>query len=456
MVRRLQSNIEWGQRGNFLEVPTDCPQRDERLGWTGDAQVFVRTACWNADTGGFFAKWLQDLADTQGDDGAVGDVAPLVRPELFSLAAPGWGDAAVMVPWDLHRVYGDQRLLERCYPMMAGWVDYVHAANPDHLWLESRGMDYGDWLSIEAETPKDLLASAFYAHSCDLVGRAADVLGRKEDRDRYIELFGDVRAAFNDAYVTPSGRMVGHQQAAYALALSFDLLPEDKRAAAAGFLVEDIRARGTHLSTGFLGVAHLLPVLTRFGHLDVAYELLHQDTFPSWGYSIRHGATTIWERWDGWTAERGFMAHEMNSFNHYALGSVGEWLYGVAAGLGQPDGGVGFERIRVAPRPGGRLTSAAALYRSIRGTVRSAWELSGSTLRLDVDVPPNVTAEVVVPGARPAHVRESGLALDRVDALHSLSDTELGTVCVIGSGSYRFTADVSACRLSGSADGSLQ
>ena len=402
LVGQLQQNIEWSQRGNFLEVPTDCPQRDERLGWTADLQVFLPTACANADTQAFMTKWLVDLCDTVQPDGAVADVAPLIRPQLFSKAAPGWGDAITIAPWTIYKTYGDVRLLDRCFPAMAGWVGYVAAANPDRLWRAARGNDYGDWLSVDADTPKDLVATAYHALSARVTAAAASVLDRKEERDRFTELADEVRAAFIRNYVSDAGRVVGDTQTSYVLALAFDLMPEELRDAAAGHLVADIRRRGWHLSTGFLGISQLLPTLTESGHVDVAFRLLEQDSFPSWGYEIRHGATTLWERWDART-EAGFKPHEMNSFNHYAFGSVGAWLYDTAAGIRQADDSVAFERIVVQPRPGGSLRWVRAHRDTIRGRISVEWRRDADGFRLDVGIPPNTSAEVVLPdGAKSA------------------------------------------------------
>lgn len=403
LVTQLQHNIEWSLRGNFVEIPTDCPQRDERLGWTADLQVFLPTACCIADVHSFLTKWLTDLMDTGRPDGAVGDVAPLVRPNLFGRAAPGWGDAVVAVPWFLYRTYGDLRLLRRCFPAMVGWVDYVAAANPDRVWRYQRGNDYGDWLSVGADTPRELVATAYHAFSAGIVAQAAGALGEARERDRFVALAEEIRAAFAQSYLTPDGRVLGDTQTGYALALAFHLLPEGLRAAAGRNLAADVRRRGWHLSTGFLGVAHLLPALGGTGHFDVAYSLLEQDSFPSWGYQIRQGATTLWERWDGRT-EAGVHADTMNSFNHYAFGSVGVWLYEAVAGLAQCPDSVGFERLLVHPHPGGSLRWARAYRDTVRGRASVSWVRSTNRFELEVGVPPGADAEVRLPDGSEAHV----------------------------------------------------
>lgn len=448
MVNQLQHNIEWGQRGNFLEAPTDCPQRDERLGWMGDAQIFVGTACWNADVAAFFAKWLDDVIDGRSERGAFPDVAPVVNAPLFGDAAPAWGDAGVIVPWRLYERYGDERVLDRCFDAMAGWVDYITEANPDGIWAHRRNNDYGDWLSIEEDTPREVLATAYYFHSADLTARAAAVIGRKEEADRYRALADRVRTAFRRAYVTPDGRVVGHTQTSYVLALAFGLLEPQHEAAAARFLEQRIceprglgaKFRPGHLSTGFLGVGHLLPTLTAHGRLGLAYRLLENDEFPSWGYSIKHGATTIWERWDGWTAESGFQTPAMNSFNHYSLGSVGDWLYQVVAGIRPDPDAPGFERFSIAPRPGGSITSARAEHESVRGRIVSEWSVSDGTVRLTATVPTNTSADIHVPGATVATLREGGQPVSGVAGVHVVGDRAGAAVVRVGGGTYRFEA----------------
>jgi alpha-L-rhamnosidase len=391
-VNRLHENIVWSQRGNFLAVPTDCPQRDERLGWTGDAQVFVATACFNTDVCAFLDSWMQDMVAGQTSDGAFPVVAPrLEAPNpVESDGAPGWGDAGVIVPWTLYVRYGDRRMLERCYPAMAAWIDYVRRGNPDLLWRHRRHGDMGDWLSVDAASPKEVIATSFFAWSATLVARAARVVGQPADAHRFATLAADIRSAYQRSYVYDEGRIDGDTQTVYALALRFELVPAELRAVVAARLVADIERRGWHLSTGFLGVAHLLPALTESGHLDMAYRLLHQDTCPSWLYPVRHGATTIWERWDGWTDDRGLNDPSMNSFNHYAFGSVGEWLYETVAGIRPDADRPGYEHVVIDPRPGGNLTWTEATYRSERGTIAVRWDVTG----LDVTIPPGVTATV--------------------------------------------------------------
>ncbi|MEU8396916.1 family 78 glycoside hydrolase catalytic domain [Nonomuraea sp. NPDC048892] len=406
-VNQLMSNIRWSQRDNFVSVPTDCPQRDERLGWTADAQVFLPTACYNADVAAFFTGWLADLRCAQDAvGGAVPDVVPHVMTERHG--TPGWGDAATVVPWHLYRVYGDERVLRDSLPSMRRWVDHVERHNPGLVWRHRVGSHYGDWLQAGVRTSRDVMATAYFALSADLTARAAHVLGDLDTHSHYAGLRARIGEAFAREFVSPDGRITGDTQTGYLLALAHDLVPAGLVPAAVGHLVADLERRGRRLTTGFAGVGLLGPVLSAHGHADLAYALLHDDRYPSWGYSIKRGATTIWERWDGWTEEAGFGPVAMNSFNHYALGSVGAWLYGGVAGLGQRDDSAGFRRPIVRPLVGGLLRWASAEYETPLGRLGSRWEVDGDTLRLEVRVPPGALATVHVPTTDPASVRSSG------------------------------------------------
>ena len=413
LVNRLQHAIVWGQRGNFLSVLTDCPQRDERLGWLADAHVFAPTACFNRDVAAFFTKWLIDVADAQAPDGAYPDVAPLSpRFDTLRHGAPVWGDAGVILPWTLYLHYADTRLLVEHFDGMVRWLDYVLSANPDLLWRHRRGNDYGDWLAVDADPPKELLSTAYFASSAHLLSRIAGVLGRPQPAAHYASLFERIKIAFQTAYLSPDGRHSGDTQTGYLLALDVDLLPDHLRPVAAQHLVENIVQHDWHLTTGFAGVGLLLPVLTDAGYLDVAYRLLLNDTFPSWGYPLQHGATTIWERWDGWTEQHGFQDPGMNSFNHYALGAVGDWLYRYVAGIDVDPQRPGFDHVVIHPWPGGGLTTATADYHSLRGAIASAWRIDGGAFTLNVTIPPGTTATVHVPAVEPAMPTEGGQPAD--------------------------------------------
>ncbi|SFN31459.1 alpha-L-rhamnosidase [Actinomadura madurae] len=440
-VNRLHANIVWGQRGNFVAVPTDCPQRDERLGWLADAQVFLPTACRNADVAAFFARWMRDVVDAQDAGGAFPDVAPKVCVEREG--APAWGDGGVIIPWHLYRTYGDRRVLERSYPAMKAWVDYIHRHNPDLVWRHRVGNHYGDWLQVDATTPRDLLATAYFARSARIVAQAAEVLGEDADAERHGALHADIREAFVDAFVdTSDGRVEGGTQTAYLLALAFELMPDRLVPAAVRHLAADIEARDRHLTTGFVGVALLCPTLAEHGRADLAYALLHQDSFPSWLYSIRHGATTIWERWDGWTEDRGFQSPEMNSFNHYSLGSIGDWLYGGVAGIDQRPGSVAYERLLLRPRIGGTPTWARARQATPLGDVSCGWSIEDGELRLEAAVPPGASATLHIPTVDPGGVREGGEALaarEGIEIIDVLPEAQV-LVVELASGRYSFGA----------------
>jgi alpha-L-rhamnosidase len=403
---RLVRNIDWGQRGNFVSVPTDCPQRDERLGWLGDAQVFARTACYNRDVAAFFGKWLDDVADAQLPSGAFTDIAP--RLGFRGAGAPAWGDAGVIVPWTVWKMYGDRGVLDRHFGAMTRWMDYIERANPDYLRARELGNSYNDWLAPgDDDTPHELLATAYWAHDAALMAEIASVTGREDDAAGYRALHAKIRSAFTDAFVAGDGRVESGTQTAYVLGLHMGLVPDELRGAAADRLVAAIRDAGWHLTTGFVGVGYLLPVLSSCGHNDVAYRLLEQRSLPSWRYMADQGATTIWERWDGWHPERGFQSPWMNSFNHYSLGSVGEWLYRFLLGIDQEPGTAGFSRLLLRPCPGGSLSWARGSYQSVRGTIRSGWERAGGQFTFRAEIPPNVTATVRIPSGQAGQVRDS-------------------------------------------------
>ena len=399
LVNQLWRNINWGQRGNFISVPTDCPQRDERLGWLADAQVFMPTATLNMDVSAFVTKWGDDVLDGQSPEGAYPDVAP--RLVLERDGAPAWADAGVIVPWIAWRRYGDLRLVERHWDAMERYLAYLQRHNPDLLWTARRGNDYGDWLAVGQETPHDVLATAYWAYDAKLMAEMARALGRADRADHYERLRAGILAAFNREYVGDDAYIEGDTQTVYLLALHMDLIPAELRARAAERLVEDIERHDFHLTTGFVGVGLLCPTLSEMGYSDIAHRLLRNETFPSWGYSIRHGATTIWERWDGWTDTDGFQTPMMNSFNHYSLGSVGQWLYEYVGGIRAA--APGYERVLIAPEPG-ELASARVVYQSVRGTISSAWRREAGELHLEVEIPPNVAATVVVPGGETVEV----------------------------------------------------
>ncbi|HEV2693325.1 MAG TPA: family 78 glycoside hydrolase catalytic domain [Verrucomicrobiae bacterium] len=437
-INQLQSNIQWGQRGNYISLPTDCPQRDERLGWMGDAEVFIRTATYNADVAAFFTKWLVDVDDGQSPAGAFSNVSP--NPSKDRGGVPAWGDAGVICPWTIYQMYGDRRILENHLPAMIKWVDFLQTHSDNLIRDKDRGEDFGDWLSINADTPKDLIGTAFFAYSTHLVAESCRVLGRDEEADKYDKLFADIKTAFNKRYVGPDGRIHGNTQCAYAMALKFELLPEAMRAKAAQYLAEDIKAKGNHLSTGFVGVSYLLPVLTDAGKADAAYGLLRQDTFPSWLFSVKHGATTIWERWDGWTPDKGFQDPGMNSFNHYSLGSCGEYLFGYIGGIRPAS--PGFKDILIAPVIRDGLTWAETSFDSAHGKIATSWKIKGKRLKLEVQVPANTTATISIPAANVAKITESGKALADADGVKFVRMENNDALLEVGSGTYEFATEM--------------
>jgi alpha-L-rhamnosidase len=416
LVNRLLSNIFWSQRGNFLSVPTDCPQRDERYGWTADAQVFWRTAGFNMDVAAFLTKWMLDIEDGQSPDGAFPDVAPTKPLNPYRLTpqpgAPGWGDAPIIMAWEHYGRYGDRGLLDRFYPAFLRWMDHIERANPGGIRRDAVYNNYGDWLSVGPVSDRTMIATAYWVRLADLMARIAAVLGKAQDAAWFGQLGSRVRQDFAKAFVSSDGRISGDTQTAYLLALDFDVLSPDMRAAAARRLIEKIEAADGHLQTGFLGVRHLCPVLSDVGAPGHAFDLLLKDTYPSWGFSIRHGATTIWERWDGWTPERGFQSVNMNSFNHYAYGSVGEWIWSRIAGLDWDENGPGFRNIRFRPLFDERIGWCRARYRSHRGPIESDWAYEGDKVRWRIAVPPNCIGMVELP----ARFEPAGGSPDRLPA----------------------------------------
>jgi alpha-L-rhamnosidase len=454
-VNRLWRNGLWSQKDNFLSVPTDCPQRDERLGWMGDAQVFLRTASYNMDIAAFFTKWMIDVEDAQTPEGIFPDVAPRLREGenfvgLGNLGGgAGWADAGVIIPYTIWRVYGDRRILERHYHAMVKWVDWIAKHNPNGLRVNQLANNYGDWLCIPSDTSfgthspmKNLLATAYWADGCTKLARIARELGRDEDAKRFQKMFEQVRTAFQREWVEPNGRITTDTQTGYLLALAFDLLPENLRTAATNHLVENIKALDWHLSTGFIGISHLNPQLTLAGRADVAYRLLLRDDYPSWLYPVKHGATTIWERWNGWTHEDGFFNPHMNSFNHYSLGSVGEWLFRHVAGIELDPEFPGFQKFVLQPFLGEGLDFARASYRTMHGEISSEWRRAGGKLSWTIRVPANTTANVFVPSAPDSAVTEGDGPVENSPGLRVAGRDGMFLVCEAVAGSYRFTSEV--------------
>ncbi|MDD5350574.1 MAG: glycoside hydrolase family 78 protein [Chthoniobacteraceae bacterium] len=449
LINQLQKNIQWGQRGNFVDIPTDCPQRDERLGWMGDAQVFIRTAAFNFNVAGFFTKWQNDIDDAQAPTGELPMVVPNpIRSLNFANPAdggPAWADAGVICPWTVYLCYGDAGILAEHYDSMRRFVESMKAgsiglirSHPD----TGRWGGFGDWLALdgggktEGITPRDLIGTAFFAYCARLMNRIATVLGKPDDAAKYEALFQEIRAAYQARFITPGGLLASGTQTACVLTLQFDLAPEALRPGILNALVRHIEENGDRLATGFVGTSYLPHVLTRGGRLDVAYRLLHQKQWPSWLYAVTQGATTIWERWDGWTEEKGFQTTGMNSFNHYAYGAIGEWLYATVAGVDLDPERPGYRHAVVKPLPGGGLTWARASLATPYGELSSRWEIKDGMFQLDVVVPSNAAATVCVPAAEGEPVTEGGRPA--AEAVEAVGWKEGAAVFRVGSGHYRF------------------
>jgi alpha-L-rhamnosidase len=428
-VNQLYQNIVWGMRGNFLDVPTDCPQRDERLGWTGDIQVFAATATLLYDTAALLNSWLQDLAAEQEPNGNVPFVIPSILPMSFTAA--GWGDAATVVPMTLTERYGDLEVLRRQYPSMKAWVEHVkEICDERRVWGD--GFQFGDWVDPksppdapgDAQTDSSLVGTAWFARSAQILAQAAELLGEQGDAAAYRALAAEVAAGFRTEFVAPNGRVVNDSQTAHLLALAFSLVTPEQRPATAARLRKLIEKEGHRLSTGFLGTPWLCEVLTRIGEDDMAYRLLLQTDLPSWLYPITMGATTIWERWDAMLPDGSINPGEMTSFNHYAYGAVGAWLYERMAGLRQHDTDRGWRRFVVEPHPGGGMQYAKAAVDTPYGRAESSWRIdhhdgAPSTFTLRAVVPANTTAELWLPGATEAVEAGSGsheLSIELSDA----------------------------------------
>jgi alpha-L-rhamnosidase len=426
LVNKMWTLGIWGQRGNFLSVPTDCPQRDERLGWLADAAVFWRTGSYNFDIAAFTNKWMRDVTDAQLPNGAFTNVSPNIGLGDVE-GAPGWGDAGIIVPWTTWIQYGDRAVIERNWENMDRWMRFIQQANPDFIRKQKVGPDFADWLAPDTSTPKELVDTAYWALIADMMSQMARALGRQDDVKRYGTIYSSIRSAFQKRCVKTDGTVGTGSQTSYVVALRVKLLPAELESSALSKLVKDIEAHDWHLTTGFLGTPYLLFVLGNNGRIDVAYRLLLNETCPSWGYMIKKGATTWWERWNGDTGDPA-----MNSYNHYAFGSVVAWIYQTVLGIDTTSNRPGFHEITIHPRPDARITTARGQYESAYGRITTEWQGTPTgPFTLKVTIPPNTTARVVLPEIPNAHVTQNGKVVKAAKEAAEL-------FVRLGSGSYEF------------------
>nr|WP_241744419.1 family 78 glycoside hydrolase catalytic domain [Cellulosimicrobium arenosum] len=434
LVNQLQSNITWGQRGNFLSIPTDTPARDERLGWSGDINVFAPTASFNMDTLAFLSKWLVDLQDAQLPNGDYNGVAPY-HPDLACCGGgTGWSDAGITVPWTLWQSYGDTEHVRAGWTSMTRYMDYLAAAYPDHV----RGSSYADWLNLDDPTPGDVLGTAYYAYVARQMSEMAEAIGHDDEAEHYASLAAEVGDVFRDHFVAADGTVTGDSQAGYAIAIGMGLITDEQMPAVAENFVATLERRDFHLSTGFLGTPWLVSSLAESGNLDVAYRVLLNEDYPSWGYEIANGATTVWERWNSIMPDGSFGDVSMNSFNHYAYGAVGDWMYRSIGGIAP--GAPGYKQSVLAPTPGGGISDASARYDSVYGQIRTSWSTGGGDFRMSATVPANTTATVVLPTVDPDLVTEGGLALADVSDVTDVEVVDGAVRVTVGSGDYVFVA----------------
>ena len=451
VINRLFKNVVWTQRANFLDLPTDCPQRDERFGWTGDAQTYVRTATFNADVAAFYTKWIRELLESQRPSGTFPGYAPFPFQHGWDFGT-AWCDAGVICPWTIYKAYGDTRIIERCWPAMVRFMDWRKSESKDWLGV-NHGNNWGDWLSVNETTPLDYIDTVYFAYTASLMAGMAKAIGKDRDAADYSDWFEKIKEAFAKKYLRDDGSLSVDTQTAYALALFVELIPEHVRLTAGDRLAKKIRDNDTRMTTGFLGTRPLLPALASAGQKELAVRLLQSRKFPSWGYEVEQGATTVWERWNSFTLEKGFGGEQnasMNSFAHYAFGAVCEWMFTGLAGIDCDGAGYGRILIRpIVPSPSSNpdqkpIEWVRAHYDSIRGRIASSWQRSGNVLKLDISIPPTTTAVVYLPGPDShspplaSSIRESGKPLGDVGDVTLLRIEGDRAVIAVQSGEYHF------------------
>ena len=446
-LNQLQSNITWGLRDNFFDIPTDCPQRDERLGWTGDAQVIAPTAMFNFKTHAFWTAWLQSLRETQSEH--KNGLVPFIVPDVLQNknASSGWGDAAVVIPWDIYNATGDITILEESYESAKKWVSYYQSKVKDKPYIP-KTHSFADWLQPyptktgktgnRGDTPKDLINTAYFAHSAHLLSKIAGVLGNTVDEKKYKNLYHSIAKVFENEFFDKNGKLKSkiQTQTSYLLAIHFNLLKPETKIKAQKYLLEEIRKADYHLGTGFLGTPILPKVLDDMGEIDLMYKILFKETYPSWFYSINQGATTMWERWNSFSKEDGFNPQSMNSLNHYAYGAIGQWMYERVAGISSLE--PGYKKIRIAPITNERLTSASASVKTPYGKATSFWKIENNTFYLEVTIPPNSTAEINIPNSKNQEVFENEINIKDNATFKSIKSNNKVTTILVKSGTYNF------------------
>jgi alpha-L-rhamnosidase len=450
VANRLFKNIVWTQRANFVDLPTDCPQRDERFGWTGDAQIYVRSATINADVAAFYTKWLRELMESQRPSGTFPGYAPYPFQHGWDFGT-AWCDAGVICPWTMYQAYGDTRIIERCWAPMTRFMEWRKNTSKDSLGVV-HGNDWGDWLSFGGKTPLDYIDTAYFAYTSTLMAEMALAIGKDTEAAAYREQLDKIKTAFSQHYVNPDGTLKVDTQTAYALALWMNLLPDNLREPAGAILAKKIREKATDdnsgITSGFLGTRPLLPVLSATGQNDLAVKLFQSRKFPSWGFEVENGATTIWERWNSYTRDKGFGGEQnasMNSFSHYSFGAVCEWMFRTLVGIDSD--GIGYRRILIRPMPGGcfvgdrnapALNWVRAHYDSIRGRITSEWKMDAGAFHLKVTIPANTTATVFMPARDVADVLEKDVPVQKAEGVIFLQMEGDRAVLQVGSGSYDF------------------
>ncbi len=477
MLNRLYKNIVWTQRSNYFDIPTDCPQRDERLGWTGDAQIYVRSAAFNCDIAAFHTKWITDLNDAQWPSGAYPVYAPLpvgadgkaaIRSsDTFS---PGWAEAGIVCPYNIYKMYGDTRIIEQSWPYMMKYMAFLEQrSNGRYYFTEGSFEDFnpkggfGDWLSVGKKTPPDMIATMYYNYCALLMAEMAEALGNKNDADHFADVSQKIKKAFASHYMDAAGKLKtnaaaygdgtgyvdgplgfsGHTQTAYANAVYLKILSPESLVRAGHYLADLVRNNNNQLATGFLGFKPLLPALSATGHSDLAYALIRDTAYPSLGFEVVNGATTIWERWNSFTKDKGFENNAgMNSFNHYAFGAVCEWMFQNMAGIQPID--AGFKTFMIKPEiADSGIHYASAIYHSIHGKIAASWKKDGASLKLSVTVPVNTTAVVQLPVTNASAILCNGKPLsDNKDILIAEENEQRHTTVEAGSGTYEFLVGI--------------